>query len=143
MALPAVRFGESDPPRATRSSDAAYAAAAIELYARLWGALERVGTAERYDEADARLLAVRVELHLLREALESNRWRMMLSTPQRTGLMTVIRRMLREVGFATDPEPARLMREQNLLLEAVIALCRRNGLVVAYARAACAAGTYE
>ena len=89
---------------AVRERDAAYATATIELFSRLWHELEKLNNAARSSSAPARietrLLALRLELHLLAETCDSSRWRVMLASTQQEELKSVIERVLRAVATA-------------------------------------------
>jgi hypothetical protein len=91
----------------------------------LWEALDKIrSTARAASEFDTRLIALRLELHLLLEALDSGRCRAMLTVRQRGEVRTLIRWLLRGVSSSAHPEPLALMQEQNVLFDAVLALHR-------------------
>jgi hypothetical protein len=103
------------------ASGEAFAAASIELYSRLWAALDRCLTSH---EDDATYQILRLELHLLLNACDTASWRLLLSGPQRQSLKSV----LLEIQFAFDFDTARIPRltivsVQNRLLEAVREHC--------------------
>jgi hypothetical protein len=113
---------------AVRERDAAYATATIELFSRLWHELEKLDNAARSPGAptriETRLLALRLELHLLAETCESSRWRVMLASTQREELKSVVERVLRAVAAAPLQQSV-LAQAQNILFDAVLDLCGR------------------
>lgn len=123
MGLSAVRACE-----ATALWDAAYAAATVELFSRLWDELEKLNNTARSSDARApietRLLALRLELHLLVETCDSARWRAMLAPTQRAELRLLIDRVLSAIAVSPIHE-AVVAQAQNILFDAVLDLCRR------------------
>jgi hypothetical protein len=116
------------------SCDTGLAGAAIELHSRLWQEIEDVGVGVRAEDVtERRLLALRLELHLLLEACDSARWRALLTTSARSELRSVLERVLRAVESS---DVVALMQAQNVLLAAVLALCERAGRELRYAATA-------
>jgi hypothetical protein len=103
------------------ASREAFAAASIELYSRLWAALDQCLTPHP-DDTTYQIL--RLELHLLLNACDTAAWRLLLSSPQRQSLKSV----LQEIQLAFDTDTAGIPRltivsVQNHLLEAVREHC--------------------
>jgi hypothetical protein len=109
------------------ASTEAFAAASIELYSRLWAALDRWLTLGEADSpgASARLELtgeiVRLEVHLLLNACDTASWRLLLSAPQRQSLKS----LLQEIQLAFDTDTAEvpqlsIISVQNRLLEAIL-----------------------
>ena len=99
------------------ASGEAYSVACIKLFWRLWVELERVSTAE-----DAEIL--RLELILLLDACQSERWRLKLDICQRLSLHSAIEEVLDALNSASEvvPQPA-IGWAQNRLLDAALEHC--------------------
>ena len=106
-----------------------YAAAAIELYSRMWLALERLTTrlpaAEDSEprgsavEPEMRLVTLRLELIVLLDACDSASWRLLLAQDERRELRATLESVL---GMLAGPSEGgwHLMQAQNRLIDAVL-----------------------
>ena len=109
----------------------AYSWACVELYSRLWAELDSLSLPVARGEASAapglpvpRGQILRLELHLLVDACETARWRLLLNAEQRQRLKSI----LQGVQLALDMDgsqasPDVITSAQNRLLDAVIAHC--------------------
>ncbi len=112
--------------------DAAFAAAAVQLYSRLWGDLECLGElcAEgQYCSGQPGLercvLMLRLELTLLLESCQSGSWSALLPGSQLDSLRVTLEPVALMVGHATDAlQPHMIARAQNRLLDEVLRLLR-------------------
>ena len=110
------------------SSDA-YAVASIELYSRLWLALERV--ADRlaaYEDTDSpqietAVIILRLELLVLLDACDSPLWRSMLRAEQRIELEVTLKSVLRILSERVDDSCGVISHAQDRLLDAVLTQC--------------------
>jgi hypothetical protein len=101
-----------------------FASACIQLYARLWVQLQQLTCGQ--DDAPASIQAaadgyeiLRLEIHLLGSACETPRWRMLLDTPQRMALKSVLRELL-AFDDGTEAESGRwVAAAQNYLFDAI------------------------
>lgn len=94
------------------ASDEAYRGACIQLFSRLWAELEPLlGAREQ-------LQVLRLETHLLAEAIESARWRLMLDDSQRQGVRVALHDVRHALEKQTEAATA-VMNAQNRLLDAV------------------------
>jgi hypothetical protein len=116
---------------AALASEAAYVAATIDLYGRLWRELEQLSDvfasaphcAVRAEESDQQLMMLRLELVVLLDACDSPEWWSMLGAERRVALRTTLESLLRTLG-ALPPDLDRccaLARAQDQLLDAVLA----------------------
>jgi len=126
--VPAVPTAPTVPTGTARYVAGRRTAAIIELYSRLWQALEELAVAfGRFGPADPeverRLLVLRLELVVLLDTFESARCRSQLNPEQRAELHGTVQRQLE--ALSVQPEagggPA-LARPQNELLDAVLKL---------------------
>jgi hypothetical protein len=111
---------------------AAYAAACIELFSRLWAELEQRSTSEfsasptalagpAFDAGEA----LRIELVLLLEACDSPLWQDLLSPQQRRSLRSTLERALGSLTNGAVQES--LERAQDSLLDEVLNHCETLG----------------
>ena len=101
---------------------AAYAAAAIELYSRVWLALERLTGRSAPGEPETPLMVLRLELIVLPDACDSPSWRLMLAHEQRRELRATLESVLRMLAAPADGG-WHLMQAQNRLIDAVLLHC--------------------
>ena len=108
----------------------AYAAAAIELYSRVWLTLEQLTARLRGDgehqsrqaaggEPEMLLVRLRLELVVLLDACDSPSWRSMLAHEERRQLRATLESVL---GMLAVPVAGgwHLMQAQNRLIDAVL-----------------------
>jgi hypothetical protein len=111
------------------ASKVAFAIACIELYGQLWAELERFEADERTPQdpvqasAIERLEILRLEIHLLMNACERARWRILLTVSQRCALKATLRGL--QLALETDPEQISgdaIAAAQNRLFDAILEL---------------------
>jgi hypothetical protein len=98
--------------RCRMATDEAYRAACIELFSRLWAELEQLCSSREQAEL------LRLEIHLLGEAVESTRWRLILDDAQRQGVTAALQDVLHALEKQAEAASATLTA-QNRLLDAV------------------------
>jgi hypothetical protein len=110
-----------EPPHVSR----AYAAAAIELYGRLWHALEQlaIDDAGDFERIETALVILRLELVVLLDACDSPRWRNLLRAEHRIQLEMTLWSVLRILSESTNRWSAMASRAQDRLFEAVLTQC--------------------
>ena len=109
------------------AGSAVYAVAAIELYSRLWQALEDLTSAfarcgANSSETGQQLILLRLELVVLLDTFESARCRSMLRPHERAQLRTTVHGQLDALWVQPEAGGPALMRAQNQLLDAVLKL---------------------
>lgn len=102
-----------------------YAVAAIELYSRLWLALERLASCGDDDgpRIEIALVILRLELVVLLDACDSPLWRSMLRAEHRIQLRATLKSVLRILSARSDDRGTALSDAQDRLLDAVLAQC--------------------
>jgi hypothetical protein len=110
-------------------SPAQYAAAALELYSRLWQALENLAVAlavpRPAQEIETLLTILRLELVVLLDTLNGERLRALLNPDQRRSMHTTIERLLDELSSQPGPRGESALAEaQDRLLDISLALLR-------------------
>ncbi len=123
------------------ASPAAFSTACIELYSRLWAELEPLSSPESCGSMSTLMLEraeiLRLEIHLVLEACDSARWRLLLNVAQRHDLRIILQSvMLGLQQCAREPDTQALACAQNRLLDAVIQHCRHETLALPAAMAA-------
>ena len=119
------------PGVASMASMEVYSVACIELLQRLWMELERVHVAERATRLHgggftSRLPAemLRLELAVLLDACQSERWRRLLDISQRLSLMLTIREAFDALSLASEIVLQDVIAwVQNRLLDAILEHC--------------------
>jgi hypothetical protein len=118
MARSALRRAES---LSAGEPSSTFAAASIELYSRLWLELERLIESLETDQADRRVVLVRLELLVLLDACESPRWQGMLSAEQNAELRSTLLSVLHALAeLSSLPVDDVIAEAQNCLLDAVL-----------------------
>jgi hypothetical protein len=105
----------------SEAPDAAYAAACIELYSRLWWELEEltqsfVGDESSHSQLDSRLVLLRLETIVLIDSCDSTKLRSLLGGSERRDLRATLESLLAAL------EEGLLQHAQNRLLDTVLAI---------------------
>jgi len=105
-----------------------YSAACIELYSRLWAELEQLSAPEHCGATHSvtveRWQILRLEIHLLIDACDTARWRMLMSKSERRCLKASLRNLLDGLGpFGSAESAHAIAAAQNRLLNAVLEHC--------------------
>jgi hypothetical protein len=118
-------------------SASAYVVASIELYSRLWLALERLAVSDDDDPAriETALVILRLELVVLLDACDSPSWRSMLDAEHRIQLQATLKSVLRTLSERLDDWRGDVSDAQNRLLDAVLTQCSCTPHLVASSRA--------
>ena len=116
-----------------RQTSAAYAAASIQLYSRLWADLEVLSdqlaatTDQPPDVIELRLEMLRLELIVLLDNCRSARWRSMLSPEHRLVLRATLEDLLATLAVPPDAfGRAVIFQAQNQVFDAVLSRCAES-----------------
>lgn len=119
-------------------SDDAYAVAAIELYSRLWLELEQVTARLRLAadhcgavQLEVRLTILRLELVMLLDGCDSQRWRALIGPRRCSELGATLRDLLAALSAPFEALDRGLLdRTQDRILDATLAQCATIGRCV-------------
>ena len=113
------------------AAQGAYGAACIELYSRLWAELDVLSASENSEALQPAMIErseiLRLEIHILIDACDTARWRLLLNTAQRHNLKSTLHDVLLSFGMCTGQfSRDAIASAQNCLLDAVLEHCARN-----------------